>query len=197
MATTINLAPGTQHIVALRARRQKLFIAAAILALATFLIWGGLYIYERQLKSREQQLTERIQNVNAEIANLDTDAQRIILFERRLQDLGGLLDAHISWNPVLADLERLLPSTTSLINLRADVESNSIVFNGVTPDIDQVAVTLASLTNTPSHKTVFTDARVTSINRSETKNADGTVASVEYQFDAEISFDPSILYINK
>lgn len=197
MATTINLAPGTQHIVEMRARRQRLFMASAIIAAATLVVWGGLYIYHQQLLGQEKEVSDRIQNVKAEIANLDTDAQRIILFEERLKDLGQLLDGHVSWNPLLADIERLLPPTTSLTALTVRIDSSTIVINGKTPDVDQVAVTLASLATSPNHKTALKKATVTSVNRNETKGDGGVVTGAQYDFTAELTFDPEILYVNK
>jgi Tfp pilus assembly protein PilN len=198
MATTINLAPGTQHIVALRARRQRLFMAAALIALAAVVIWGGLYVYQRQLLSSEKEITARVQSVQAEIANLDSDAQRIILFEERLRDLGALLDGHISWNPILADIERLLPPTTTITSMQMDIDSNSIALIGSTPDMDQVALTLASLGNSPGHKTAFTEATINGVSRQEEgSTVEGTLTPLKYNFDAKLTFDPAILYVNK
>ncbi|MBI3255957.1 MAG: PilN domain-containing protein [Candidatus Andersenbacteria bacterium] len=197
MATTINLAPGTQHIIALRARRQRLFMASAIIAAAILLVWGGLYIYQQQLLARQKDVASRVQAVNSEIANLDTDAQRIILFEERLADLGKLLDGHVSWNPLLSDIERLLPSTTTLTGLTVSLEGRKIAITGLTPDIDQVAVTLASLGTSPSHKTAFTSASISTISRRETRGDGGVITGAQYEFSAELTFAEDILYVNK
>ena len=197
MATSINLAPGTQQIVELRRRRQRLFVISAVVAGITAVAWGILFLYHRQLVSQEKTIQEHIDTVQRKISSLDTDAQRIIAFEERLNDLGALLDAHVSWDPLLADFERLLPPATVITSLDASIENKKIALTGVTPDVDQVALTLASLQNSPGHKTVFTNVAVSAINRNDTKAADGSVAATNYGFTAELQFEPNTLFVNK
>lgn len=197
MATSINLAPGTQQIVELRRRRQRLFIISAAVAGLTAVAWGILFLYHQQLVSREKTIQEHIDTVQRKITSLDTDAQRIIAFEERLSDLGSLLDAHVSWDPLLADIERLLPQTTVITSLDANIENKKIALTGVTPDVDQVALTLASLQNSSTHKTVFTSVAVSTISRNDSKAPDGSVTATSYGFSAELQFEPKTVFVNK
>lgn len=197
MATGINLAPGTQYITELRQRRQRLFVAAAVIAVAVLVVWVALYLFQRQLESQAGSINDRIRGVESEIAKLDTEAERIILFEKRLEDLDGLLNAHVSWNPLLTDLERLLPPTTTLTGLKVETTKNTMTLTGATPNVDEVASLLASLVSSPERKTVFQKASLTSIARRETKDADGQPVVVSYEFNADLSFDPNSVYINK
>ncbi len=197
MATSINLAPGTQYIVASQKRRQRLYFLSAVIAILAIVVWAALGIYKWQAGNKLAEASTNLQTVEGEISKLDTDAKRIVLFEQRLKNLDQLLDGHISWNPLLAEIERLLPPTTVVTALSVDSSQSTMTLSGFTPDVDQVAQTLASLTNASDHKTLFSGASINTITRQEQKNPDGTAGPVRYQFGAELTFDPSVLQINK
>lgn len=197
MATSINLAPGTKYIVAAGARRRRLYLLSALIAVIVAIAWIGLAVYKAQAEKKLAAATGQLQSLEAEIAKLDTDARRIVLFEQRLKNLDELLDSHISWDPVATEIERLLPTTTTLTAIGVDATQTTMTVTGRTPDIDQVAQTLASLSSSPAHKTIFTRATINTITRQELKNPDGTPNTTRYEFGAELTFDPAVLYVNK
>lgn len=197
MATSINLAPGTQYIVASRQRRARLYMLSFIIAAVVIAAWAVLAIYKWQAEETLAEATGSLQTLEAAISKLDTDAKRIVLFEQRLKNLDELLDAHISWNPILAEIERLLPGTTVLTALAVDSTQTIMTISGFTPDIDQVAQTLASLSDAPAHKTIFTRATINTITRQAQNNPDGTPGGVKYEFGAELTFDPKVLHVNQ
>lgn len=197
MATSINLAPGTQYIVASRQRRQRLYLLSMVIAALAAIAWAGLAMYKWQAEKKLTAVTGNLQTLEAAISKLDTDAKRIVLFEQRLKNLDQLLDAHISWNPLLAEIERLLPVTTVLTAIGVDSTQTTLTVSGFTPDIDQVAQTLASLIDAPGHKTIFSRALINTITRQEQKNSDGTLGTTRYEFGAELTFDPQVLHVNE
>lgn len=193
MATSINLAPGTQYLVEARKRRRRLFIVSAAIVIGLILIWLGLIFYQSQLINSAENTQASIRDVDAQIAKLDDESQRIVLFEKRLQGLNELLNNHTSWAPIFSDLEKLLPASTVLTSLALDNNGDTITMTGVTPDIDSVASTLASLIATKDHPTIFLGGKVKDISRSEVAGTNGEGGSVSYQFGANLSFDPTSL----
>lgn len=193
---SINLAPGTQFIVEARRRRRRLFMLSGLIAAVIILLWSVLFFYNRQLQNNQNDIGERIRGVQVEISKLDQDAKRIVMFEERLKALDILLDEHISWNKVLTDIERLLPGDVALTQLEVDSETGGLNISGVTPDIDKVAIALASLIESTDHPTVFKSGHLSGVRRQESPNADTGTANVFYIFSSELEFNPAILKQN-
>ncbi|MEX1111869.1 MAG: hypothetical protein WEC84_00240, partial [Candidatus Andersenbacteria bacterium] len=107
---SINLAPGTQYIVEMRKRRRNLLLLSIVVVVLVGGVWGSLAWYHGSLIAKENEVDASIRTVNMEIAQLEEEAQRIVLFENRLVALDALLDRHITLDPLLGDLERLLPA---------------------------------------------------------------------------------------
>lgn len=189
---SINLAPGTQYIIAARKRRLRLYIIAVITAIVFAGAWGALYTYYQSLLKTDAGIQTKIQTANAQIQTLHDDAVRVALFEKRLVEIKTLLDTHVNWSPVFADIERLLPSDTVLTNFDASSNLPSISLQGVTSQIDQVSLAIASLSAGDSHPSVFKSGSIKSIQRQEQKN--GEVVSVAYSFNIVLTFDPKILW---
>ncbi len=194
---TINLAPGTQFIITARRRRRRLYLMALGIAVIFSLIWLGLVLYARHLQQSLDAVNSQLRQVQLEIAKLEPDASRIRLFERRLQGMDSLLKTHISWEPVLQDLERLLPAESVLTLFDVNKDTGRVSLDGITPNIDQVAVTLASLVNTESRETVFTSGSLQSVKREETAQGEDQPAVVRYVFSAELKFDPTVVRRDK
>lgn len=193
---SVNLAPGTQYIIAAQRRRRRLFMWSIILVVALLGVWAALFMYAWQLEQRKTALEDQRRGVQLEIAKLDEGAQRVTLFEKRLASLDNLLDLHISWNVVLQDLERLLPADTVLTGFDVNSETGKLSVQGLTGNIDQVAQTLASLVNTPTHSTVFSGGTLQNIQREEQQQEEGET-TVQYRFSMDLVFDSSLLYASK
>jgi Tfp pilus assembly protein PilN len=189
---SINLAPGTQYIIAARKRRVRLYGIAVITVIVFVGAWGALYVYHQSLLKSDADVQTKIQTANAQIQALHDDAVRVSLFEKRLVEIKTLLDTHVNWSPVFADLEKLLPSDTVLTNFDATSNSPTITLQGVTSQIDQVSLAIASLSAGDSHPSVFKSGSIKSIQRQEQKNGD--VVSVAYSFTMVVTFDPKILW---
>ncbi|MGH9857990.1 MAG: hypothetical protein ACRD4B_09115, partial [Acidobacteriota bacterium] len=97
---SVNLAPGTQHLVIVRRRQVRLYSIAGGLVGLALLIWGGIFLYVQFLEGQQQEAQEQLQAVDLKIATIEEDAQRVLLFEERLKALDTLLEHHITWNPV-------------------------------------------------------------------------------------------------
>ncbi len=190
---SVNLAPGTQYIIAAQRRRRRIYIWSTFLMIVLILVWAGLLIYVRQLDKQNRALEDQLRAVQLEIAKLDEGAERIALFEKRLASLDELLDVHVSWNVVLADLERLLPLGTVLTGFEISKETGKLSVQGLTANVDQVAETLASLVNAPAHAAVFSQGTLENVVREEQKQEEAQEAIVQYRFSMELSFNPSLL----
>lgn len=193
---SVNLAPGTQYVIAAQRRRRRLLMWSIVLVVALLGVWAVLFIYAWQLEQRKTALEDQLRGVQLEIAKLDEGARRVTLFEKRLVSLDNLLDLHVSWNVVLQDLEKLLPAGTVLTGFEVSSETGKLSVQGLTSNIDQVAETLASLVNTPTHSTVFSSGTLESIQREEQQQEEGET-TVQYRFSMDLVFSPSLLYAGK
>lgn len=190
--SSINLAPGTQYIIVARRRRFRLY-AIAVSIVLIFGIGGlGLFVYKRTLQASSDGIKDKIAVTEKKIQSLHDEAVRISLFEQRLGDVSKLLDSHIGWEKIFADLERLLPGDTVLTRVSAASENNSLVVSGKTQNIDQIALTLASLLKDTAHPTVFTSGTVKTIQRENVDTAEGAAAPV-YVFNMTLDFDNASL----
>lgn len=187
---SINLAPGTQHIIIARKRRQRLYLIT-IAVVAIFVAgYFGLLMYSQVLETQSEDIKAEIQVIDQSIQALREDATRVALFEKRLVDVATLLDSHVSWAKVLTDLERLMPADTVLTKLEATKDSASMSVQGRTSNVDQVALALASLTAGPNHPSVFTRGVVENILRQEASEAS---PNPSYSFTMNLEFDPAAL----
>lgn len=189
---SINLAPGTQYIIAARKRRVRLYAIAVVIIILFILAWGSLYTYEQSLMKTSDDTQTQINTANAQIQTLHADAVRVALFEKRLVEVKTLLNTHVHWNSVFADLERLLPSDTILTSFDAASDSPTITIQGVTSQMDQVSLAIASLTASDAHPSVFQSGTIKSIQRQEQKNGDQT--TVLYAFTVTLTFESKVLW---
>lgn len=185
----INLAPGTEYLAQARRRRRRVFSIAALIALLMLAAWGGLFLFRSSLQRQQRDLDSQLSAVEAEILRLGEQAERVKLFEERLGAIAGLINTHVSWDPFLKDLERVLPPPTVITRLKVDTKSGTVEIGGETPDVDAVAQTLASLAGAPARPTIFKSAALDSINRHEQTTPEGQVVGVRYEFAAVLTLD--------
>jgi Tfp pilus assembly protein PilN len=183
----INLAPGAQYVAAARQRRRALYIVIVVVALAAVAAWGGLAFLVQTSERQLEQATMELVAVEGEIARLISESQRITLFERRLVAVSNLLDQHISWGPLLGELEKLLPPPTVLRTLQVENKSDVVAVEGTTPDIDVIAQTLASLTTSANRPTLFSAAHIDSILRQPETDGTGQQTGAHYNFSASLT----------
>lgn len=188
---SINLAPGTEYIIAARRRRQRLYVISFVIIAIFAIGYGVLFFVNQSLTSQNEALKGNIQTVDAQIQQSQSDAVRVSLFEKRLTETKTLLDGHVKWGQVFADVERLLPANTSLTGIDAGTDSSTVTIQGFTPDMDSIAQTVASLSAGQNHISIFSNGAVKAINRVDQKNGDKTVTG--YTFTITLTIDPSRL----
>ncbi len=188
---SINLAPGTQYIITARKRRVRLYVIAIGIALIFLLGWFGLFMYVRILKASSNDVKTQITSVDQKIQALHDEATRVAFFEKRLTDVSQILDTHIGWDKVFVEIERLLPADAVLTTFDAASDKSAIIIEGTTQNIDQIALALASLTDSPSHPTLFKKGTVKTIQRQEQKNGD--VSNIVYAFNMTLEFSSDAL----
>lgn len=184
---SINLAPGTQYVLAARKRRRKLY-GVSLLIIAVFAGgWMLMYGYLASLQNSSEDLATQLQAVNQRIQTLRDDALRVTLFERRLVDVSTILNNHISWDRVFSDIERLLPPDAIITGFDAKSSSTTIVLQGKTQNIDQIALALASLTSAAGTPSIFSSGNVTNAVRQEVEGG------ASYGFTMTLEFEQSVL----
>lgn len=184
----INLAPGTEYAGLLRKRRRRVWLASFAVSVLLLAAWGGLFVYEQRLIQVNQAVMQGLAGVESEITRLGDAGQRVTLFEGRTETLSTLLSRHISWEPLLRDLERLIPSGTVVNQLKVNIDEGEVEIAGQTSDLDVVAQTLASLVTLPSRESIFTSASLENSNRVQQETVPGSTA-VHYEFSARLIFD--------
>lgn len=190
---TINLAPGTQYLAGIRRRRRFLFTLSAGIIVVLVLGWGTLEVAARSAEEKLVTHQGELRTLERQIVEAGPDVERVTLFEERLAAVNILLNGHRSYTPLLKELERLLPPATVLTNLTIDSEKATTEVSGTTPNIDDVAQALASLTSSPEHPTVFSTVELQSILRNEIKSGEGAPTTIEYVFKAVLTFDGKVL----
>ncbi len=188
---SINLAPGTEYIIAARRRRQRLYIISIVIVVIFAIGYGILFFVNQSFANQDEALKGNIQTVDAQIQASKTDAIRVSLFEKRLTETKTLLDAHVRWDQVFTDVERLLPANVSLTGIDAGTDATTISIQGATPDMDSVAQAIASLSSGANHASMFSNGEVREVNRVEQKNGDQTTTG--YTFTITLTIDPSKL----
>ena len=193
----INLAPGTQYIIEARKRRQRLYITSFAIVLITLTAWGAVYWISQTRQSQLGDVLASIRGVDTEIAKSQSSADEIRSFEQRLEDLDVLLNGHVSWEIMFSEIERLLPPDTVITGINTTAKSGVIGIEGTAPDVDKIALTLASIKDSPNRSTIFSNATFSGSQRIETAIEGSADKSVTYKVSAELTFDPSVLLVNK
>ncbi len=184
---SINLAPGTQYVIAARKRRRRLYGVSILIVAVFFGGWMMMYGYLLSLRNSSDDLQKELQGVNLRIQTLREDALRVTLFEKRLVDVSTILSNHISWDRVFGDLERLLPPDAVITSFNAQSENSTIVLQGRTQNIDQIALALASLTSSAGAPSIFESGTVKEVSRQEQESG------ATYTFTMTLEFNQAIL----
>lgn len=188
---SINLAPGTEFIIAARKRRQRLYAISAGVFFVAVAAYAVLFFMQQSLTNQNEQIQANIQQVDAQIQQSKDDATRVSLFEKRLVETKTLLDNHVVWDRIFADVERLMPPNTTLTGFDAGTDASVITVQGTTPDVDSIAQALASLSAGPNHQSVFTSGAIKAISKQDKKNGDQSITS--YTFTLTLTIDSSML----
>ncbi|HSX24466.1 MAG TPA: PilN domain-containing protein [Candidatus Andersenbacteria bacterium] len=188
---SINLAPGTEYIIAARKRRQRLYIISICIVAIFGIGFGVLFFMGQSLTSQNEALKKSIQEADANIQASQADALRVSLFEKRLTQTKTLLDNHVKWDQVFADIERLLPPSAVLTGMDAGTDSSTITVEGVTPDIDAVAQTIASLSAGQNHSSFFSNGTVKEVTKGDQNASDQSKTG--YNFIITLTIDPAKL----
>jgi Tfp pilus assembly protein PilN len=191
MATNINLAPGTEYIIAARKRRTRLYLISVAIVVIFTIAYGVLFFYVQALEQKNTDIQAGISVASADLHKKNDIVIRVAEFEKRLTQTKALLDTHVYWESLFADLERLLPTDTVLTSFEAKSTDTTVSIQGTTPSIDAVAQAMASLSAGPAHASVFKNGIVKSVSRADQKN--GEVTSTRYSFVMTLEVDPVTL----
>jgi Tfp pilus assembly protein PilN len=190
--STLNLAPAQASQAQARSRQQFLVVLIVVLALIFALIWLSLFFFAANVERGIKDVESRLHARETEIAKLNEAATRVELFESRVNILSNLLANHLSWDPLLRELERLLPPSTVLTSLSADAREGKISLSGSAPTLDQLSQFVASLENKSRHQTLFTSVTIENAQRHNLTEGN-LVVGANYVFSATFFFDPELL----
>jgi len=70
-------------------------------------LYGGLFWYHRNQDNKIVAADRRASEVNLEISKTSTERKEAISYQNRLKTLGTLLDHHLFWTAMMAELERV------------------------------------------------------------------------------------------
>lgn len=193
MATTVNLVPGREHALAAQKRRRVLTAVAVVIALMTLVIWLIIFAVNSSALAAQKEAEDHLDSVKNEIEKLAEAARRVELFENRLASLNSLLDTHIQWDPLLLEIERLLPPPIQITDLEVKSEDGTLLLGGIAPDLDQLAQGLASLENSDNHSTLLSQARLETSFRETQTGENNEVVGQHYVFRVEYKFNPDVV----
>jgi Tfp pilus assembly protein PilN len=189
----INLAPESQYLLAARRRHRRAYIIASVIVLLAVVAWGSAYAFERRAAGNLDEARQELARIQTEISRLGDASKRVSAFEQRSAALGSLLESHLSWAPLLSELERLLPPSTVLSRFSAKSTSSVVEFSGRAPSLDSVAQAIASLTTRPDRQTMFTRGSVAAARQAGSTGADGQPVESHFDFSGSLEFQPDSL----
>jgi len=192
---TINLAPETRYVVEQKRQRRVLFAISLGIGLLLALLWGALFATRAIVGGRLTETTNRIATVETEIAQLESVAERITLFEARTAALKQLTKTRLGWDPFLKEIERLLPASAVLTTLSVQGHEGAVQLTGVTPDLDLLAQALASLKDQTGHATLFSEASLRNATQQTAEAAANGLSG--YLFNLKLTFDPLRLQLGQ
>lgn len=181
----INLAPGTQYIVAAKRRRTMVYMASLVIIAAVLIAWGVVVIVEKTYENKLAAVKSDTVNVDTEIARLSTDVERVQSFEERLSALNGLLKSQVSWGVFLQNLEQYLPPQVILSELAIVDGGKQLEMQFSAPTLDDAAQAVASLRNRPGRNTLFPVVNISSAEIRQDKDEAGQVIATRYVFSLE------------
>jgi len=191
---TVNLAPNTEYLLVARRRQRSIFTIVAIVAVILLVVWFIIFSLQSSLDNQIEDSRGRLRAIESEIARLASIAERIELFEGRLVGLDQLLASHINWDPLLKEIERLLPPTATLTHLTTQTTDGGLEMVGFINNLDQLSQALASLENEPQHSSLFSSARLTSVTREPVVDSVSSDQIGErYQFTVQFKYNPEVL----
>jgi len=189
---TVNLVPGTQHLIVAQQRRRALFAVSVVLIVILAAIWGTLAIWKNAAQKSVDEAQARLDSLQTHLVETQGVANRIVLFEQRLQAMNTLLTNHLSWDPFFQQLEQLLPANAYLEQFNADSTTGMVKVVAHVPALDDIAQTVASLKNSATHQTLFTNMYIDSFEQ-HALLTNGAQSGNDYIVTLSFRFDPKKL----
>lgn len=164
-----------------RASTPATYIIIGLLVLEG-LGYGGLMLYQRQLVKYINETDQRAAKVNAEIGQIDQERQEAISFQSRLKNLQILLDNHLFWSSLFAELEKSTYKPAVYKDFQANPGENKMTITGTIPTYTDLGKFLLGLKTSPKILDV-------ALQSSGQKDSIGG----GYSFVVEVVFDPKLL----
>lgn len=156
----------------------SLYIIVGILILE-LLIFVGLSIYERSVKNRTLEISQRVGEVEFEVSQVEAEREEAVSFQERLFNLRTLLDTSVFWSPLFRNLEENTLNTVFFRTLQVSEFERKLNLSGIAPSYTDVAKLIRGLEEAPH----VTEVSLISSGLTESDDA-GFAFSLEIGFDA-------------
>ncbi len=171
----INLAQETVRNQLLARRRRLLHVVSISVLLLTLGVYGGAFYLVQQMRERVRVMNENVRVLDGELKKRREDVGEIVAFRKRLQSVRWMLEHHVSWIPLLDELERLLIPQATLLSLEGNIKTTELLAAVRVPTIEAGADLIASLQHRQEvNATLFPFVTYKRVTAEESKTADST-----------------------
>ena len=155
---------------------NRLVLAGGVVFLISAVLAGGLYFYANSL---ENKLTSLDTEIVALEQKRDKEAeQNILVFNKQISMLSGLLSNHAYWTTAFSKIEGLLQSQVQLNNMTTSLSNSRVDFGATASNYTTIARQIASFLSDESIQDV-------------TLNRVNTLTNGQLEFNMQITFDKS------
>lgn len=188
----VNLLPDVklQYLKARRLQRTVILISVIVVAVSLVLFTILFLTVNVWQKSRINSISDDINTVSAEIQNTP-ELNRILTVQNQLVSLSGLHDEKPATKRLFGYLARVTPQSVRISKVNIDHETNAIIINGSTDNLQSVNKFVDTLK--------FTKYRLNPDEEAELSNAFSNVVMKNFgrdkkgaNYTLELEYDPAI-----
>lgn len=160
---------------------KSLYVMLGLIGLV-LLSYLLLAIFDQNVKRKITEIEREGTATEAEIQKLESERQKAISVQVRLNSLAGLLKYHAEWTPVLAELEKFTYIPVAYQTLEVDEAKHEFSVTGVAPTYTDIAKLMVGLARSDYFGNVELQA---------SGQAEGGEGG--FSFGMKIDFDPALI----
>lgn len=165
-----------------RKRGPVFFYFVLILLLLELGFYAFLFFSNRQITRQAQTVQQKTADIELEIGKVDKERKDAISVQSRLKNLDTLLEGHLFWSKVFAEMESKTYKPIRFESLQVDQINNRFVITGFAATQTDIAKFMLGLRTSPH--ILATNLRTSSAQLSEQSG---------YTFSIDVTFDPKLL----
>ncbi len=164
-----------------RTGQWSLYAVLGVLLLE-LLFFGFLILSKQQVRKRTLEVERRASDIALEMSQMDEKRRQAVAVQSRLRNLDVLLQSHLLWSKVFAELESKTYRPISFESLQVDETNNRFILSGLAPTQTDIAKFMLGLQSS---------AYIQNVNL-KTASSQRT-AEAGFSFNMDITFDPKLL----